>query len=127
VNLLVEIVGDGMISSAHDVSSGGLAVALAECASGGLGADVNVASPCGTTRALFSESAGRVLVTLPAGRERNLVDAARRHGVAVSLLGRVVPGRLAVRVNGAPAVDLPVSRLVSASEEAFARLLEVRP
>jgi hypothetical protein len=54
------------------------------------------------------------------------VDAARRHGVAVSLLGRVVPGRLAVTVNGDPAIDLPVSRLAAASEEAFVKLVEVR-
>ena len=54
------------------------------------------------------------------------MDAARRHGVAVSLLGRVVPGRLTITVNGAPAVDLPVSRLTAASEEAFVKLVEVR-
>ncbi len=126
VNLLVEIAVDGMISSAHDVSSGGLAVALAECSAGGLGAVVNLGTPLDPTRALFSESAGRAVVSLPAGRERNLVDAARRHGVAVSLLGRVVEGRLAVTVNAAPAIDLPVSRLSAVSEEAFVRLVEVR-
>ncbi len=126
MNLLVEIAVDGMISSAHDLSSGGLAVALAEASAGGLGAVVNVGSPLSSTRALFAESAGRALVSFPPGRERNLVDAARRHGVAVSLLGRVVPGRLAVTVNGEPAIDLPVSRLAAASEEAFVKLVEVR-
>jgi len=86
---------------------------------------VNVVTDLEPTRALFSESAGRALVSLPAARTRNLVDAARRHGVAVSLLGRVAAGRLAVSVEGAPAFDLPVSHLVSASEEAFAKLVEV--
>ena len=81
---------------------------------------MNLGTPLLPTRALFSESAGRALVSLPAGRERNLVDAARRHGVAVSLLGRVVPDRLTVHVNASPAIDLPVSRLAAASEEAFA-------
>jgi phosphoribosylformylglycinamidine synthase len=126
VNLLVEIAVDGMISSAHDLSSGGLAVALAEASEGGYGAAVNVGSALSPTRTLFAESAGRALVSFPPGRERNLVDAARRHGVAVSLLGRVIPGRLAITVNGAPAVDLPVSRLTAASEEAFVKLVEVR-
>ena len=125
VNLLIEIAGDGMISSAHDLSSGGLAVALAEASAGGLGAAVNVGTPLSPTRALFAESAGRALVSLPPGRERNLVDAARRHGVAVSLLGRVVPDRLTVTVNGAPAIDVPVSRLTALSEESFARLVEI--
>ncbi len=125
VNLLLEISGDGMIASAHDVSEGGLAVALAECSGGGLGADVNVVTDLAPPRALFSESAARALVSLSASRARNLVEAARRHGVAVSLLGHVVAGRLAASVNGVRAFDLPVSRLVSATEEAFTRLLEV--
>jgi phosphoribosylformylglycinamidine synthase len=126
VNLLVEIAVDGMIHSAHDLSSGGLAVALAEASAGGLGAVVNIGSPLSPTRALFAESASRAVVSLPSGRERNLVDAARRHGVAVSLLGRVVPGRVTITVNGDPAIDLPVSRIAAVSEESFARLVEVR-
>ena len=127
VNLLLETVHDGMLSSAHDVSEGGLAVALAEAAMGasGFGADVNVATPLPTTRLLFSQTAGRAVVSLPAGRERNLVEAGRRYGVAVALLGRVVKGRLAVSVNGARALDLATSALRAASESAFQKLLEV--
>jgi phosphoribosylformylglycinamidine synthase len=126
VNLLLETVRDGMLSSAHDLSEGGLAVALAEAAMGptGLGADVNVATPLPTTRLLFSQTAGRAVVSLPAGRERNLVEAGRRYGVAVSLLGRVVPGRLAVSVNGARVFDLATAALKAASESAFLKLLE---
>ncbi len=126
VNLLLETVRDGMLSSAHDVSEGGLAVALAEAAMGptGLGADVNVATPLPTTRLLFSQTAGRAVVSMPAGRERNLVEAGRRFGVAVSLLGRVVPGRLAVSVNGARVLDLATAALKSVSESAFLKLLE---
>jgi phosphoribosylformylglycinamidine synthase subunit PurL len=127
VNLLLETVRDGMLSSAHDVSEGGLAVALAEAAmgAGGLGADVNVATPLSSTRLLFSQTAGRAVVSLPAGRERNFVEAGRRYGVAVALLGRVVKGRLAVSVNGARALDLETSALRAASESAFQELLEV--
>ena len=82
VNLLLETVRDGMLSSAHDVSEGGLAVALAEAAMGpaGLGADVNVTTPLPATRLLFSQTAGRAVVSMPAGRERNLVEAGRRTG-----------------------------------------------
>ncbi len=126
MNLLLETVRDGMLSSAHDVSEGGLAVALAEAAMGprGLGADVNVVTPLSSTRLLFSQTAGRAVVSLPAGRERNLVDAGRRYGVAVALLGRVVKGRLAVSVNGARAFDLETSALKTVSESAFLKLLE---
>jgi hypothetical protein len=86
---------------------------------------VNVATPLSSTRLLFSQTAGRAVVSLPAGRERNLVEAGRRYGVAVSLLGRVVPGRLAVSVNRARAFDLETAALRSASGSAFQKLMEV--
>jgi hypothetical protein len=90
----------------------------------GLGADVNVKTPLSSTRVLFSQTAGRALVSLPAGRERNLVEAGRRYGVATALLGRVVPGRLAASVNGVRAFDIETSVLKALSESAFERLLE---
>jgi len=126
VNMLLETVRDGMLTSAHDVSEGGLAVALAEAAMGprGLGAEIDVRTPLSSTRLLFSQTAGRAVVSLPAGRERNLVEAGRRYGVATALLGRVVPGRLAASVNGVRAFDLETSALKALSESAFERLLE---
>ena len=126
VNMLLETVRDGMLTSAHDVSEGGLAVALAEAAMGprGLGADIDVRTPLSSTRLLFSQTAGRAVVSLPAGRERNLVEAGRRYGVATALLGRVVPGRLAASVNGVRAFDFETSALKALSESAFERLLE---
>ena len=126
VNLLLETVRDGMLTSAHDVSEGGLAVALAEAAmgAGGLGADVDVRTPLSSTRLLFSQTAGRALVSLPAGRERNLVEAGRRYGVATALIGRVVPGRLAASVNGVRAFDFETGALKTLYESAFPKLLE---
>ncbi|MEO8587474.1 MAG: AIR synthase related protein, partial [Acidobacteriota bacterium] len=128
VNMLLETVRDGMLTSAHDVSEGGLAVALAEAAMGplGLGAEIDVRTPLATTRLLFSQTAGRAVVSLPAGRERNLVEAGRRYGVATSLLGRVVPGRLAASVNGVRAFEIETSALKALSESGFPKLLEAQ-
>ncbi len=62
----------GLIASCHDLSDGGLAVALAETAfAGGLGMDValdQVDAPAGLNDVslLFSESASRLLVTIKA-------------------------------------------------------------
>ncbi len=60
----------GLVASAHDLSDGGLGVALAESAfSGKLGALIELshlttASPLENDSALFSESLGRILVTV---------------------------------------------------------------
>jgi phosphoribosylformylglycinamidine synthase II len=68
---------EGLLASCHDLSDGGLAVALAETAfAGGLGMEIELGKLAvdGAMRAdrlLFSESASRLLVTIkPADRER---------------------------------------------------------
>ncbi|WP_227820157.1 phosphoribosylformylglycinamidine synthase subunit PurL [Agromyces aureus] len=69
--LLAAAALEGLIDSAHDLSDGGLAIALAEAVNRfGIGARVflgEVAADAGIdlATALFSESAGRVIVTVP--------------------------------------------------------------
>ena len=53
-----------LVASAHDLSEGGLAVALAEsCISGGIGAEVNFNTELRSDIALFSESQSRILLS----------------------------------------------------------------
>jgi phosphoribosylformylglycinamidine synthase II len=64
-----EAVASGRLASAHDVSEGGLACALAECCiAGGVGARVDLAQlaeRAGPKAALFGEGAGGVIVSCP--------------------------------------------------------------
>jgi phosphoribosylformylglycinamidine synthase len=76
----------GVLASAHDLSDGGLAIALAEaCLYGGRGCAVALRDDSFT--ALFSESAGRALVSVVPGREREFAALAEEHGVPVTVLG----------------------------------------
>jgi phosphoribosylformylglycinamidine synthase II len=126
VNLLVELIRDGFLSSAHDLSEGGFAAAAAEACFGSslLGADLNVRTPLSSTRFLFSESAPRAIVSFPAGGEMPVMDAARRWGVPTSLIGRVIPGVLRVAVNGVPALEAETTALRTTYEDAFRKLME---
>ncbi|MBA3267753.1 MAG: hypothetical protein H0T70_05780 [Acidimicrobiia bacterium] len=85
---------DGMLVGAHDVADGGLGVALAEMAvRSGVGfAVAGVAGHAG----LFSEAPSRVVVCVAPDRSDEVVDRARRAGVAVSELGRAGGYRLLV-------------------------------
>ena len=84
--LLREAVG-GLVTSAHDLSDGGLAQALVESVlRRGVGARVSLEGD--PFVALFSESAGRVLVTVPSGDVERLTALAARHGVPVTELGQ---------------------------------------
>ena len=75
--LLVAAAAAGLLSAAHDLSDGGLAVALAEsCLRGGVGCTVRL--PGDPFTALFSESAGRAVVAVRAGRGGGLRRTARR-------------------------------------------------
>lgn len=89
---LSQAIEEGLINSCHDVSDGGIAVALSECAFPvGIGVDVDIRlAPAETelpTALLFSESAGRFIVSVP---EKN-IDAFEKimQGKAFAKIGRV--------------------------------------
>jgi phosphoribosylformylglycinamidine synthase len=100
----------GLVTSAHDLAEGGLAQTLVEAA---LGNDVGVAVELAGVHgdpfvALFSESAARVLVTVPPDHESRLLDLADRHGVPVTRVGRTGGG--SIDVAGLFSVPLPLVR-----------------
>jgi phosphoribosylformylglycinamidine synthase len=103
----------GLVSSAHDASDGGLAVALAECAfrgeEPGLGARLELPAGLRADVLLFSETPSRMLVTTHAGGA--LEALAARHGVPCARLGAVGGTRVLLSAGGRTLVDLPVARL----------------
>ena len=96
---------DGMLSSAHDLAEGGLAQALVEsCLQGGLGARIVLPEQLDPFVALFAESAGRVLVSVPRSEELRLTDMCRARQVPVARIG-VVDGD-SLQVQGLFSVPL---------------------
>ena len=78
---------DGLVVACHDVSEGGLAVALAEmCIGGRLGARIDELPTDDTVTALFSESVGRLVVEVAPGDVDRFVA---RLGGRVTRLGTV--------------------------------------
>jgi phosphoribosylformylglycinamidine synthase subunit PurSL len=78
----------GDIHACHDVSEGGLAVALAEmCITSGYGIRLDRLPHVDVTTALFAESTGRLLVTAAADRVPALLD---EHGDDATVIGTVV-------------------------------------
>ena len=100
---------DGVLASAHDLSDGGLAIALAEASlHGDLGCSLTLSGDSFT--ALFSESSGRALVSVVPGREVDFVVLARQHGVPATVIG--VTGGASLDVEGAFSVPLTELREV---------------
>jgi phosphoribosylformylglycinamidine synthase subunit PurL len=86
------------IHSAHDVSSGGLLVALAECAiAGDIGVEVTLDDALTPAQALCSESPGRVLVTVPSRHVRAFAELCGDADVPLVDIGTVGGGDLVIR------------------------------
>jgi phosphoribosylformylglycinamidine synthase len=101
--LLAAAAADGLLSAAHDLSDGGLAVALAEsCLRGGTGCAVRLTEDPFT--ALFSESAARAVVAVRPGGETAFGQLAEAHGVPAAAMGRT--GGDSLTVDGCFAIPL---------------------
>ena len=118
-----EIVREGLVESAHDLSDGGLAVALAECSFGeaGVGAFVNLESALDPATLLFHEGPSRVLLSTA---EPERVEAvARRHGVEALRIGVTAAGRFRISNHGADLVNLDLPELKQVWENGLENLL----
>ncbi|WP_068778256.1 phosphoribosylformylglycinamidine synthase subunit PurL [Paenibacillus sp. GM2] len=126
LNAVLKAIQSGLVQSAHDLSEGGLAVALAEsCISGGLGAKVELAvSDLRADIALFSESQSRILISASPNQADELVKLIAQHGVPVQVIGRVEGGDLVVHANDAAVVNRPVQELKQVWEDVIPCLMK---
>lgn len=86
---LPQAIGQGLISAAHDVSEGGVAVTLAEMAmAAGCGLEVAIPGEGRPDFWLFSESPGAVVAAVSPGSIEVLKEMAREYGLPLSQLGR---------------------------------------
>ncbi|MEA2609878.1 MAG: phosphoribosylformylglycinamidine synthase subunit PurL, partial [Chloroflexota bacterium] len=100
-----EAIARGLVASAQDVSGGGLAVALAECAMwGDLGARVRLALVASPAVDLFGESPSRLVVSCSLAHAAALLLLARQHGLPAETIGSVGGDRLLVEPTAAAAV-----------------------
>ena len=105
-----------LVASCHDLSDGGLAVALAECCIGGdCGAEVELgqyAKKLAPHQLLFSESSGRFIVSVRKKDEPRFRQAMR--GAAFERIGAVSKKReLSVSLSGQMLLNLPLEKLAT--------------
>jgi phosphoribosylformylglycinamidine synthase len=116
----------GLVRACHDMSEGGLAVAIAEMAfAGGLGATVNLATVAAELNEpdhrdatlLYSESNSRFIVEVAPNNAMNFEAA--MHGVPYSRIGEVTANpRLQIcGLNESTLIDLAISDLKSAWQQ----------
>ncbi|QPC44864.1 phosphoribosylformylglycinamidine synthase subunit PurL [Kaustia mangrovi] len=98
------LIASGRVTACHDISDGGLAVAVAEMAmASGLGARLQIEADR-MDAALFGEDQARYVVTAPAGEAAEIVAEAEAAGIPVDSIGAV--GGEDLTVAGALTISL---------------------
>ncbi|KAB2855773.1 MAG: phosphoribosylformylglycinamidine synthase II, partial [Bauldia sp.] len=110
------LVRDRRVTAVHDLSDGGVAVALAEMAmAAGVGAAVDLPSDAAPLAALFGEDQGRYVVTAPVDEVGTLLELAEQAGVRLAQIGATGGGDL--KLGGKVAIS--VAKLKEAHENWF--------
>jgi len=124
IDLLLAAYEHRLIRSAHDLSNGGFAVALAECSMEGIGCHVDLsghADDLDSIALLFSESQARAIIATSQVGE--LLLLAKTHGVPSRRIGRTEPAVFLIERNGVPLVRTTTPELSRIWRSAFALLL----
>jgi phosphoribosylformylglycinamidine synthase len=122
IDCLVAMASEGVASSCHDISDGGLAVALAESCfavpSGAeqsaprLGATIAVRAAGPAESALFGERGARAIASVSPRNIAALRTIAAQYGVTADPVGQVTgDGRLRIQYDGGAVVDAAVETL----------------
>ena len=93
----LEAIRQGIVSSAHDCSDGGLAVTLAEsCIAGVIGFKGEWEASGRLDTELFGEGQSRIVLSLNPGKVAELETLAASHDIPIRELGRVTGDRLSL-------------------------------
>lgn len=113
-DLVLQLIAQGLLRSAHDTAEGGLAVCLAEscfAADRTLGAHV-ILPGSDSIRAdflLFGESQSRIVVSCSSEHSREATDYALRYGVDATVIGKVT-GNAEMTIEDMMSVNLSEAR-----------------
>jgi phosphoribosylformylglycinamidine synthase II len=126
VELLLALHATHTLRSAHDLSNGGLAVALAEMSMDGIGCHVELgghADALDAAALLFSESQARALIACRAEDQARVLEAASQAGVTAQHIGHTAFGTFLIERNGTPLIRVAAQELARVWRASFMALL----
>jgi phosphoribosylformylglycinamidine synthase len=116
-----EILAEGLAESAHDLSDGGLAVALSECCTGEIGASVKITPAERLEFALFGEAPSRILLTTQ--EPARIHEIALRFDVECPRIGVTMKERLQIGNETHMWIDIATTDPKQSSENSLPQLL----
>ncbi|VVM06743.1 partial phosphoribosylformylglycinamidine synthase, partial [Methylacidimicrobium cyclopophantes] len=100
---LRSLIGKGLVRSAHDLSDGGLAIALLESSLAGpeiRGAELSLPVSMAAEDLLFGESQGRVLITVSSEDLPAVEEECARREIEILRIGRITGSSLRLEQGG---------------------------
>jgi len=123
-NALLDAIQNGGIKSAHDISDGGLAIALAEgCISNKdrqIGADIKLDDKIRPDCLLFSEAPSRIIITCAPDRAAEIEKYFKEKEIPIAKIGAVGGDRL--KIN--ELLDAPLETLADIYYNSMTRFME---
>ena len=129
IDCLAALATDGVVQSAHDISDGGLAVAVAEScfAARGLGAALAFDAWEPAELALFGERGARAVISVARGKLAAVLATARQYSVGAQEIGKASrDSSLRIQYNGCTVIDSPVESLCDAWANSLERKLKAQ-
>ncbi len=125
---ILNAIQDGLIDSAHDVSEGGIAVALAECCIAGnetpIGARIKIKSELRSDTLLFGEDQSRVIISIGSNNMARLKNLAGKHSnIIYEDIGEIGGDRLTI--NGI--IDLRLEQIMDVYHNSLAEEMNTVP
>lgn len=133
---LLENIRCGNVMSAHDLSHGGLALALLTACTEKFGISVDLKSDLRPDIALFSESQSRILLSVSPEKVRQIEASMREKGVKCFRIGKVLSAEISATVssgvtknfeiafNGAPLIQAELRNLRDLWQNAIERVMQ---
>ena len=123
-NLCFDLINQKIINSAHDVSDGGISVALAESvifSKNNLGAEINIEHKMRIDELLFGECSSLILVSLNEAKLYDLVHLSKEHDVRTQTIGKVVNnGKFIINES----VNITKKQLSEVYNTSFSKIME---
>ena len=138
IDCLVALAAAGTVESAHDLSDGGAAVAIAESLFSSvvaglqtgqppLGATITLPESASAEYALFNESGARAIISVSPAKLAALLATARQYGVGAHEIGKVTrDNSLRIEYKGQAVVQSDVPSLHDIWANSLQRALKVQ-
>ncbi len=108
---VLKLIDDSLINSAHDISDGGIAVALAECClmnrGNETGCEVNFDIEGRKDFQLFAETTGSIIISADQINVMKIIESANVHDIDIKIIGETKGQRLKVNLD----IDLPLREI----------------